>query len=42
MNIVERPDDIAAMRIPDAVKRTCSDWEAYTAKEVVDQIDSGL
>lgn len=42
MNIVERPDDIAALQIPDAVAKTCRDWNEYTAQTVVDQIDSGL
>ena len=42
MNIVERPDEIAALQIPDAVAETCRDWDEYTARAGVDQIDSGL
>lgn len=42
MNILERPDDITSMSIPDVIQQTCTDWDAYTSQAVVDQIDSGL
>ena len=42
MNILERPDDITSLSIPDVVGQTCSEWDAYTSHAVVDQIDSGL
>lgn len=42
MNILERPDDISSMEIPDIMAQTCRDWNAYTSGAVVDQIDAGL
>ena len=42
MNILERPDDITSLSIPDVVQQTCDNWDGYTARAVVDQIDSGL
>ena len=42
MNILERPDDITSLSIPDVVQQTRGNWDAYTARAVVDQIDSGL
>jgi len=42
MNILERPDDVTSMSIPDVLQQTCDDWNAYSSKAVVDQIDSGL
>ena len=42
MNILERPDDITSMSIPDVVQETCKGWDAYSNQVVVDQIDSGL
>lgn len=42
MNILERPDDITSMSIPDVVQETCKGWDAYSNQAVVDQIDSGL
>ncbi|KAK4160889.1 Cupredoxin [Cladorrhinum sp. PSN259] len=29
VNILERPDDIAKMKIPNSLDRTCRDWKAY-------------
>lgn len=42
MNIVERPDDIVKMDFLDVMRETCDEWEKYTQRAVVDQIDSGL
>ena len=42
MNILERPDDITSLFIPHVIQETCSDWDQYSARAVVDQIDSGL
>ncbi|KAK8017818.1 hypothetical protein PG993_014144 [Apiospora rasikravindrae] len=42
VNILERPDEIRGGRIADALKHTCSAWDAYTQQHVVDQIDSGI
>jgi Multicopper oxidase len=42
MNIVERPDDITSMSIPDVMEETCRNWVAYTDRAIVEQIDSGL
>ena len=40
-SFVVQPEVVKKMYIPDTVKQTCRDWSAYTAKNVVDQIDSG-
>ncbi|GME51964.1 Multicopper oxidase type 1 [Neofusicoccum parvum] len=42
LNVLERPDDIKNLAIPDSIGATCKSWDAYTASNVVDQIDSGL
>ena len=43
MNILERPDDIKnAKRIPMIMAQTCTDWDAFSKSNYVDQIDSGL
>ncbi|KAI9673316.1 MAG: hypothetical protein M1829_004082 [Trizodia sp. TS-e1964] len=42
VNIMERPDDIRQMQIPDILRQTCTDWNTYSGKNVVDQIDAGL
>ena len=42
MNILEHPDDITSMSIPDIVQETCNDWNTYSTQGVVDQIDSGV
>lgn len=39
---VERPEDIAKLRIPPSLAQTCRSWTAFTNKEVIDEIDSGL
>jgi FtsP/CotA-like multicopper oxidase with cupredoxin domain len=42
-NILERPADIAREQpIPMVMQQTCDNWQAYTNRAVVDQIDSGL
>ncbi|KAI0477231.1 Cupredoxin [Xylariaceae sp. FL0804] len=41
--ILERPDDIMNdMGIPDIMAQTCTDWDSWSSKYVVDQIGSGL
>lgn len=42
VSVVERPADIAKLRIPSVIAQTCRDWAAFTNTTVVDQIDSGL
>lgn len=42
VNIMERPDKIAQRIIPDTIRQTCRDWDAYTNTTVPDIIDSGL
>lgn len=42
ITVVERPDDIAKLKIPSIMAQTCRDWAAFTNTNVVDQIDSGL
>lgn len=42
VNILERPADIKNYNIPAAVSETCENWGAFTSKNVVNQIDSGL
>jgi hypothetical protein len=42
-NLLERPADIGKdSSIPLVMQQTCTDWMAYTNKDVVDQIDSGV
>ena len=42
-NLLERPADIRKdSSIPLVMQQTCTDWMAYTNKDVVDQIDSGV
>lgn len=42
MNILERPQDVTSVDIPDIIPQTCRDWEAYSKRAIVEQIDSGL
>ena len=42
VNILERPADVRKQSIPQSWSQTCKDWEAFTSREIVDQIDSGL
>ncbi|MCJ1258523.1 hypothetical protein MMC24_006356 [Lignoscripta atroalba] len=42
VNFLERPDDITQMQIPMVMAQTCTDWEAYSSKNVVLQIDDGV
>ena len=43
MNILERPTDIAStVTSPSEVDALCTSWDAWTAKQAPDQIDSGL
>ncbi|KAH7381904.1 Cupredoxin [Cadophora sp. MPI-SDFR-AT-0126] len=42
-NFMERPDDISQKsQIPYIMQQTCVDWQAYTNRDVVDQVDSGV
>lgn len=42
INLLERPNDIPEMRLPQVMAQTCTDWEAFSNTNIVDQIDSGL
>ncbi|KAH8803433.1 multicopper oxidase-domain-containing protein, partial [Xylogone sp. PMI_703] len=42
VTVLERPDDIAKLKVPSIMAQTCRDWSAFTNVTVVDQIDSGL
>lgn len=42
LSFVVKPDDIKKIQIPMKVANTCTDWAAFTSKDVVDQIDSGV
>src|ERR1700732_3248125 len=42
MTFMERPKDITQRQIPLVMAETCTKWDAFTKKNVVDQIDSGL
>jgi FtsP/CotA-like multicopper oxidase with cupredoxin domain len=42
MTLMERPGDITSRDIPDVMAQTCRDWDAWSNRNVVDQIDSGL
>ena len=41
--VLENPDALEnEMKIPDIMQQTCRDWEAWSNRNVVDQIDDGL
>ena len=42
IDILEQPQQIAQIDIPDDVYQLCRDWDAFEATGQVDQIDSGL
>ncbi|KAF2839016.1 multicopper oxidase [Patellaria atrata CBS 101060] len=42
VNVVERPDDIRDLAIPESVRQGCRDWWDFSGTEYVNQIDSGL
>lgn len=42
VTVVERPADIANLKIPSIMAQTCRDWAAFTNTTVIDQIDSGV
>lgn len=42
MSLMERPGELRERQIPDVMAQTCRDWESWTSRNVVDQIDSGL
>ena len=39
VTVLERPADIAKLRIPSIMAQTCRDWSTFTNTAVVDQID---
>ena len=42
MTFMEHPEQITQQEIPQVIAQTCTEWDAFTSKNVVDQIDSGL
>lgn len=42
INVMERPDDIEKLKVPQSSHDLCKAWDDYTSRDVVDQIDSGL
>ena len=42
MTILERPDEIANLRIPDIMAQTCEDYVEWEQRVTVNQIDSGV
>lgn len=42
VTILEQPAAVAKINIPSSLQQGCRDWNTYTSKTVVDQIDSGL
>jgi Multicopper oxidase len=42
INVMENPADITQLQIPMVMQQTCKDWDAYSSKNVVDQIDAGI
>jgi len=42
MTFIERPDDILNLVIPQTIDDQCSSWDAYSSRNIVDQIDSGV
>ena len=42
MNVLERPEDITQIQIPLIMEQTCRDWDAWSKRNVVDQIDAGM
>lgn len=42
INVLERPDDIRTWNFPKSLDDTCASWNAWTNRNFVNQIDSGL
>ncbi|KFZ07766.1 hypothetical protein V502_09754 [Pseudogymnoascus sp. VKM F-4520 (FW-2644)] len=42
LSLMERPTEVTQMEIPFIMDQTCVDWDLYTSRVVVDQIDSGV
>ncbi|PSR87224.1 multicopper oxidase-domain-containing protein [Coniella lustricola] len=42
MQFLVEPEEVKKFSIPMKVANTCTDWQAYTNVDVVDQIDSGV
>lgn len=40
--VLERPDEITGLKIPGIIDDTCTQYEEWQQKFVVDQIDSGV
>jgi hypothetical protein len=42
VNLLIRPKDVQKLRIPDAVGKTCVDWNDFYAVARPEQLDSGI
>lgn len=42
VDVLEHPDQIEGLSIPDSSYQVCKDWQAFSATGEVDQIDSGV
>jgi len=42
IQILERGEEIPNVEIPFFIQQTCVDWNSWTKKNVVDQIDAGI
>lgn len=42
LTFIVQPDAVKKLGIPMKVANTCADWSAFTSREVVSQIDSGV
>lgn len=42
MTFMEKPTEINQREIPDVMAQTCRDWDTWTSRNMVMQIDSGL
>jgi hypothetical protein len=40
-SFVVQPEQVVKMRLPQTVQDTCDAWDAWTARHVAEQIDSG-
>ncbi|KAF2086857.1 multicopper oxidase [Saccharata proteae CBS 121410] len=42
ISVLERPDDIVTLDVPESSKETCKEWAVFTGQYTVNQTDSGL
>lgn len=42
LQVVFQPDEVMDLEIPEKVYQTCREWDQWTSRVVVNQIDSGL